>query len=269
MYLAGRTRVRALIRRRSVRVAGVALALAGILAVAWNIVSGNNRVTRTTLAAHPKDGRLVTLLRTVLQQRIGGWTHEVVALDLQPEWVYVAWIGVAAALVIPTLLLAERRVVLSAVAVGVVSLGVTVYLDLHYLSTLGWSQFGRYFIPGMAGVAVLAGGVAGARLPVLLRRRLVVLTAVVTGFCQIWALALEMTRVQAGPTAPISPFAGSWHPKTGSLLPFALECLGAALVVVLALLAAQMSAGTAQRGAGERETILLTDTRTPNAPEPA
>ena len=267
-YVAGRTRVRALTRRRSVRVAGAALVLAGILALAWNVVSGNNVVTKTTLAAHPKDGRLVTLLRTVLQQRLGGWLYEAVALDFQPSWVYAAWIAVAAALVVPALLLAERRIVLAAVGAAVVSLGVTVYLDVHYLSTLGWSQFGRYFIPGLAGVAVLGGGVAGTRLPGLLRRRLVVLTAVVTGLCQIWALALEMTRVQAGPTAPISPFAGTWHPKTGSLLPFALECLGAALVVVLAVVAARTSASGAARP-GKRETIVLSDTATPNAPEPA
>jgi hypothetical protein len=108
----------------------------------------------------------------------------------------------------------------------------------------------------------------------------VVLTALVTGFCQIWALALEMTRVQAGPTAPISPFAGAWHPKVGSLLPFALECLGAALLVVLAVLAARTSGtpgtsgmpgmpGTGRAGAGERQTIPVTDTRTPTSPEPA
>lgn len=269
-YVAGRTRVRTLIRSRRLRAAGAVLAVTGILAVVWNMISGNSAVNRTTLAVHPKDGRFVTLIRTVLQQRAGGWLNEAVALDLQPAWVYAAWIGVGAALVVPTLLLAERRVVLAALGVTAVSLGLTVYLEIHYLATLGWSQFGRYFLPGLAGVAVLAGTAAGARLPALLGRRLVVLTALVTGLCQVWALAVEMTRVQAGPLAPVDPLAGPWHPKTGSLLPFALECLGAALIVVLAVLAARGSAtGTKRRGPAERETIPVTEARPPRAAEPA
>lgn len=260
-FVGGRVRTRALVGRRDVRIAGAVLAVVGVLAVAWNAVSGNSKVSKTTLAQHPKDHRLVTLLRTVIQQRLGGWLHEAVALDVQPAWLYVAWAAVAAALVIPALLLAERRIALAAVGVAALSLGLTVYLDIHYLSTLGWSQFGRYFIPGLAGVAVLAAVVAGPRLPAQLRRRLVVLTAAVTGFCQVWALALEMTRVQAGPSTLISPFAGDWEPKVGSLLPLALEFLGAGLVVLLAVLAAR-GAEPARRGVGGRETILITDERT-------
>jgi hypothetical protein len=70
-------------------------------------------------------------------------------------------------------------------------------------------------------------------LPPVLRRRIPRLVAVGAAFCQLWVLAVEMTRVQAGPNAPLNPLGGKWHPAVGSLTVLAVAALGAAALIAL------------------------------------
>ena len=53
-----------------------------------------------------------------------------------------------------------------------------------------------------------------------------------------------MTRVQAGPNAPLNPLGGSWHPAVGSLTVLGVAALGAAalIAVVWAATAAETAA---------------------------
>jgi len=199
--------------------------------VAWNVVSGNNKVTHTLIAVHLADHRLGTLLRLIAVDRVGGWFTEAFALDVQAAWVPMLWAAMCAAVLIPLAMMGTRRVVLVALGVAAISLGVTVILEIKFLGTLGWSQYGRYFLPGLAGTAVLLA--SGDDLPPLLRRRLPRLLAVGAAFCQLWVLMVEMTRVQSGPAAPLNPFAGSWHPAVGSPTVLAVAMLGAAALVAL------------------------------------
>lgn len=233
--VADRGRIRGLLRARAPQLVAAAWALTGILAVAWNVVSGNDKVTRTVLAFHPADHRLATLLRMIAVQRVGGWFTEAFALDLQAAWVPMLWAALSAAVLIPLALLRTRRVVLAALAVGAASLGITVFLEIKFLGTLGWSQYGRYFLPGLAGVAVLlgAGPVGDAAMAPLLRRRLPRLFAIGAAACQLWVLAVEMSRVQGGPGAQLNPLTGKWHPAVGSPTVLAIAMLGAAALIVL------------------------------------
>ncbi|MBW8805554.1 MAG: DUF2142 domain-containing protein [Catenulisporales bacterium] len=226
-------RIRPLLRWRAVRLVGAAWAVIGLLAVAWNVVSGNNKVTHTLIAEHPAGHRFSTLLRVITVDRVGGWFAEAFALDVPASWTPMLWAALSAAVLVPLALLRTRRVLLAALAVAAISLGVTVVLEIKFLGTLGWSQYGRYFLPGLAGTAVLLAAGPADELPPTLRRRLPRLFALGAAGCQLWVLTAEMTRVQAGPAAPLNPLAGSWHPAVGSPAVLVIAALGAAALIAV------------------------------------
>ncbi|MFL6116554.1 MAG: DUF2142 domain-containing protein [Catenulispora sp.] len=227
-------RIRALLKWRAVRLVGAVWTVIGLLAVAWNVVSGNNKVTHTLIAEHPADHRVSTLLRLIAVDRVGGWFAEAFALDVPAPWAPMLWAALSAAVLIPLALLRTRRVLLAALAVATISLGVTLVLEIKFLGTLGWSQYGRYFLPGLAGTAVLLAAGPADELPPALRRRLPRLFALGAAGCHLWVLTVEMTRVQAGPAAPLDPLAGSWHPAVGSPAVLVIAALGAAALITLA-----------------------------------
>ncbi|GAA1977293.1 DUF2142 domain-containing protein [Catenulispora subtropica] len=233
LAIAERSRIRELCRWRAARLVAAVWAVTGLLAVAWNVVSGNDQVTHTLIAVHPADHRISTLLRVIAVDRVGGWFTEAFALDVQAPWVPMLWAALSAAALIPLAMMRTRRVVVTALVVAAVSLGVTVLLEIKFLGTLGWSQYGRYFLPGLAGTAVLLAADPATHLPSALQRRVPRLFALGAAACQLWVLMVEMTRVQGGPTAPVNPFAGSWHPAVGSPTVLAVAGLGAAALVAL------------------------------------
>lgn len=244
LAVAERGRPRELSRWRAARLVAAAWIVIGVLAEGWNVVSGNDEVTHTLIAVHPADHRVSTLLRVIAVTRVGGWFSEAFALDVQASWGPMLWAALAAAVLIPLAMLRSRRVVIVALAVAAASLGITTVLEIKFLGTLGWSQYGRYFLPGLAGTAVLLASGPVTELPPALRRRLPRLFAVGAAFCQLWVLAVEMTRVQAGPNAPLNPLGGSWHPAVGSLTVLGVAALGAAalIAVVWAATAAETAA---------------------------
>ena len=246
LAVAERGRIRDLLRWRAARLVAAAWMVTAVLAEAWNMVSGNDKVTHTLIAEHFADHRVSTLLRVIAVNRVGGWFAEAFALDVPASWAPILWAALAAAVLVPPALLRTRRVLLVALAVAAASLGITVVLEITFLGTLGWSQYGRYFLPGLAGTAVLLASGPAGDLPPALRRRIPRLFAVGAAFCQLWVLAVEMSRVQAGPEAPLNPLAGSWHPAAGSLTVLAVAALGAAalVAVVWTATAAETPVGT-------------------------
>ncbi|WP_194913176.1 DUF2142 domain-containing protein [Catenulispora rubra] len=242
LLAAERGRVGELLRWRAAHRVAVAWFVVGVAAVAWNVLSGNSKVTHTLIAVHPADHRVSTLLRVIAVNRVGGWFSEAFALDAPASWAPMLWAALAALVLIPLAMLRSRRVVAVALAVAAASLGITVVLEIKYLGTLGWSQYGRYFLPGLAGTAVLLASGPAMELPPVLRRRIPRLVAVGAAFCQLWVLAVEMSRVQAGPNAPLNPLAGSWHPAVGSLAVLVVAGLGA--VVLIAVVWAATAAET-------------------------
>ncbi|ACU76837.1 hypothetical protein Caci_8014 [Catenulispora acidiphila DSM 44928] len=242
LAVAERGRLQELLRWRAARLVAAAWAVVGALGMAWNVVSGNDKVTHTLIAVHLADHRVSTLLRLIAVNRVGGWFSEAFALDVQASWVPMLWAALSAAVLIPLAMLRSRRVVVVALAVAAASLGITVLLEIKFLGTLGWSQYGRYFLPGLAGTAVLLASGNAAELPSVLQRRIPRLFALGAAFCQLWVLAVEMTRVQAGPNAPVNPFGGSWHPAVGSLTVLGVAVLGAAGLIALVWVATATAA---------------------------
>jgi hypothetical protein len=245
LAVAQRGRLRELLRWRAARLVAAAWVVIGVLAEGWNIASGNDKVTHTLIAVHPADHRVSTLLRVIAVTRVGGWFSEAFALDVQASWVPMLWAALSAAVLIPLAMLRTRRVVIVALAVAAASLGITTVLEITFLGTLGWSQYGRYFLPGLAGTAVLLASGPVAELPAALRRRIPRLFAVGAAVCQLWVLAVEMTRVQAGPNAPLNPLGGSWHPAVGSLTVLGVAALGAAALIAVVWAATAAETATA------------------------
>jgi hypothetical protein len=268
LAVAERGRIGELLRLRAVRLVAVAWAVVGVLAMAWNVVSGNDKVAHTFIAVHPADHRLGTLLRVVLVNRAGGWFDEAFALDVQAQWAPMLWAALAAAVLVPVAMLRGRRVVVVALAVAAASLGVTAVLEIMFLGTLGWSQYGRYFLPGLAGTAVLLAAGPAGELPAVLRRRIPRLVAVGAAGCQLWVLAVEMTRVQAGPDAPVNPLGGSWHPAVGSVTVLAVAGLGAAALIAV-VWAATAAATPAARPPATAPAGFAAATEPHVVPEPA
>jgi hypothetical protein len=233
LLAAERGRVGELLHWRAARRVAVAWFVVGLAAMAWNAVSGNSKVTHTLIAVHSADHRVSTLLRVIAVNRVGGWFSEAFALDVPASWAPMLWAGLAAVVLIPLAMLRSRRVVAVALAVAAASLGITVVLEIKFLGTLGWSQYGRYFLPGLAGTAVLLASGPATELPTVLRRRIPRLVALGAAFCQLWVLAVEMSRVQAGPNAPLNPLAGSWHPAVGSLAVLVVAGLGAVALIAV------------------------------------
>jgi hypothetical protein len=261
LAVAERSRIRDLMRWRAARVVAGAWTVVGVLAMAWNVVSGNDKASHTLIAVHPADSRISTLLRVVAVDRVGGWFTEAFALDVQAPWAPMLWAALSAAVLIPLAMVRARRVVLVALAVAAISLGVTVVLEIKFLGTFGWSQYGRYFLPGLAGVAVLLAADPLTELPPLLQRRIPRLFALGAAGCQLWVLMIEMTRVQSGPTAALNPLAGSWHPAVGSPAVLVVAGLGAAALVALVWTATAV--GTRAEPPAEPPALSIPSTAVP------
>jgi Predicted membrane protein (DUF2142) len=236
--LAHRGRVRELLRRRDVRITGAVLAAALVVAAFW-IISSNSADIQDTQGRRQHLG-YGQVLRLILTNRMPFWTNQLVGQfsygeTVLPSWLIVGWYALVAALVIPALLLAGRRLRWTVVGLGVACFAILVGLEVHFVNSVGWVSHGRYIMPAGAGV-VLAAAFVGrwrAALGEAGSARLARLIVVGTLPAHLWALAAVMTRFEAGPTALMNPLHGlrhadpnGWLPPGGPIPPLVLEILG-------------------------------------------
>ena len=201
--VAGRPgRLRVLVRRRDVRVALYAIGLATVAQAVWIVVSGLLRAVDKQVAltssqsqiARGVAGRTSLLFRQMIGQF--GWYETNASTTTTFVWIAALVLLVGLALVI-----GRRRASLAMGVVVAAYLFVPVVVDLREAKLAGLVWQGRYSIPLIAGVTVLAGWEldrAGV-LPLIVRRRLANLIGVlfvaaqVTGF--VWALRRYMVGV--------------------------------------------------------------------------
>ncbi len=243
--LAHRGRVRALLARRDVRITGGVLALALVVAAGWILTSGSADIQDTQgRQQHLHYGQI---LRLILTSRMPFWTNQMIGQfsygeTVMPSWLIVGWYAVIAALVIPALLLASRRVRWSIIALALACFAILVGLEVHFVNSVGWVSHGRYVMPAGAGI-VLAAAFVGrwrAALGEAGSARLTQLAVLVTLPLHLWALAAVMTRFEAGPNALMNPLHGwlhadpnGWLPPGGPIPPLVLETLGLITLGVL------------------------------------
>jgi Predicted membrane protein (DUF2142) len=231
-------RVRTLLRRRDVRVAGGVLVACGVLAVVWFLTSGVTDITPVPSRAHQYSlGHVLLLIMVMrvpfyLQQMVGQFSYGEAPI---PSWAVIGWYVAVAALAVPALLVARRRYRVAMLGLLAACLAVLVVLEVEFIHTAGWVAHARYVMP--AGVGVVLGACFVRRWQAALGPaaigRLTGLALIVALLVHVWSLIAVMTRFQVGLGVPPDPLRGSWLPLGGR----PLLALGALLVGLVALAA--------------------------------
>ncbi|MBO0869362.1 MAG: DUF2142 domain-containing protein, partial [Micromonosporaceae bacterium] len=226
-------RVRELLRRRDVRIAGVVLAVALAIAAVWILVFGRQSIAANAATAHP-DWGLTQILVLVLVSRLVFYAQQVVGQfsygeTTLPAWLYIGWYVLVAAMALPAVLLSGRRYRRGMAGLLVACVGFLVVLELAFVHSSGWFAHARYVMP--AGVGLVLGAAFVRRWAGALGSdgvvRLARLAIVVTAAFQLYALAAVMTRFQAGPDAVINPwYTKSWSPPGGPTVSLIIEAAG-------------------------------------------
>ncbi len=232
-------RVRALLRRRDARRAGVVLVAAGLLAVVWFLTSGVSDIVAVPERTHPWGPfdtlRMIVISRVpfYLQQVVGQFSYGETTL---PSWAIVGWYVALAALAVPALLLSGRRYRYAMAGLLVACLGILVVLEFAFIHTAGWVAHARYVMPAGAGLVLGAAFVRRWQLALgaAPTERMVRLAVVVAVPLHLWALGAVMTRFQIGPAGLMDPFKGSWLPAGGPLPALTTEVIGLVTLGALA-----------------------------------
>nr|WP_277349631.1 DUF2142 domain-containing protein [Planosporangium thailandense] len=248
--LAGRGRVAALWRSVPARWLLGGFVLAGLaVAGGWAVASGGN--DQPPVPGHAIHGDIV---RQIVSTRIPFYVKQIVGqfgygeIVMSP-YLVLLWYLLCLAVVVPALVWAGWRLRLVAAGLLAFCAVLLVALDLRYAPRSGWFAQGRYAMPTLAGVVLLAalawqrGGLAGGppdgppagRWGRLARSRWPVVALVgFTAPVHLYALARAMTRFSAGLDASLNPFAGSWRPVAGPAVPLAAAVVGLAVLVAVA-----------------------------------
>jgi hypothetical protein len=185
----------------------------------------------------------VRVIPDILNQEIGvfGW------LDTPlPPLLYLAWEAMVAAIVVGSLLVARERRTLVVLCLLVVALLLPVAISVFVISPAGWPNGiqGRYFLPIVAGVPILAAEPLASRL----RLRLAVQQA--AGLCASLAIAgsqlaawwIFARRNAVGVDGPLWFLAQpEWTPPAGWGPWVVVATLGSVLIVAAAATAARQA----------------------------
>jgi Predicted membrane protein (DUF2142) len=160
-----------------------------------------------------------------------------------PSPVYVIWEAIAAAVIILGALMANREGRWRLGAIAVAGVIIPTGLMLSVINTAGFFTQGRYLLPVLVGLPIVAGYLIDERSPLESTaspglstvRSAVRSTAVVLLALHLGSLAWTMVRWQRGmvPTPglrDLNPFTGAWHPPLGSVLPLLTATASAALL---------------------------------------
>jgi hypothetical protein len=236
---AGRQRVRDLRSRRPVRLWLWAVLLVSLASVVWAVAIGGLKVTPAPPTAHGWSetailARSWDLTPARLQQMVGVMG----AFDAIPWKVtYVAWFAATLSLVLLGLAASRLRMAMSIAAVVVLGIGAPILIEASHARNLGFVWQGRYTLPFIAGLPVLAGFAAstGWRVPRDVQGRLAAAVAVLLAVAQVGAFVRCLQRYVVGADGPLYFFGGPWKPPVPALLlVFAFVLLSAAYAWLVA-----------------------------------
>ncbi len=236
---ATRARLSVLLGDTQARIAAGGLAIVGLFSGVWFLAtSGLAAVGLPQTTVAEAAGHSFRHIPTLLQQMVGvfGW------LDTPtPETLSRVWIGAILVVGLVGLVVASmrRRVVL--LAVGVVVLAIPVVIEATGVHSYGYFWQGRYSLPLIAGLPVLASWMVAdsTRIGRPLRASMAVVIGVGVGVEQFIAHGTGFSRyVRGGPTGFVSYIhGGAWRPTVpvvvlliGALVSFGVYGLWIALV---------------------------------------
>jgi hypothetical protein len=195
VLLARPGRLRELFRRTDTRWVLAAVAITGLLGLAWMLSSAVNDIPPNP--ARAVDLSLATTIEKIVRIRTPFYVNQVIGqfsygeLAL-PGWVILGWYALVAALVVPAVLLADRRYRLVFLGIALASFGCLVSLELWFVPRVGWYSHGRYAMPAGVGLVLMTAFTTG--LNEEFSRRFVRLVAVGTGLLHLYALAEVTVR---------------------------------------------------------------------------
>ena len=228
--------VRAALRDTAVRkVLAIAAGSAVAAAVLWTLVARATDLDITRGTVDPGWGELLTTrLRFYVQQIVGQFGYGETVMSPLAVALWYALIGV---LVVPALLRGGRRVVLACAGLVAVSFALLYGLELYFLDLTGrWFAHGRYVLPVLVGVVIIAGRVEVPR-PAWFAPALVIATVAVHAY----ALARVVSRYAHGPDSGFDPFGGQWSPPVNPAIAVTAVATG---VFLLSLTAQSDQIGT-------------------------
>lgn len=233
LLLAGRQRLRELLRLPSLRLWGPVVGVATLASVAWTLIAKPNPMP----VERPDPSSPASALRQVFQimpwrldQYIGrfGW------LDTpSPTYTLVAFTVLIGFTILFGLAAGRRKeaLVLGGVLATVVVLPVA--LEIVTFNTEGYYWQMRYAMPLAVGVPVLGLSLvthsSGAALRGLLESRLSWLVVLLGVPAQLLSFVWALRRYQVGANVPLGVFQGSWAPRVGTWTVVALQLLGLVL----------------------------------------
>ena len=224
-------------------------ALAALGAVAAGIVL--NRVWERAHGAEATTG--FANLRAVLDEAVGEWwraSSELIGkfgyLEYRLPWVaYVAWFGAGFALVGVALWAARRRERLAFTAVFAAALLFPMLLWIYAIRQTGFGLQGRYVLPVLVVVPLIAGELVREHAPALgerLRRALVTAIPPLAAAMHLLAFYWAARRAAVGTDGPLLFLGDSgWTPPLG-WVPWLLVALAGSAAIVAAF--RQVSSGS-------------------------
>lgn len=233
----GWSKVRHLWRWVALRWWMLAVAVCGTASVAWSIVLRTNEASERNI---PRSLAPAQAARLELE-RWRRYADEMVAvlawLDARiPAPGYLVWQYAVGALVIWAFVVTYRtgRWQLAALTAG--GLGIPYVIQVAYVNTYGFITQGRYLLPVLVGLPILAAFLIGAYgLAPEPSRRLLRLFAVLLLPIHLVSLVFTMVRWQQGLRSNggvqgLNPLVGPWHPPLGSVTPLLVAVAGLALL---------------------------------------
>jgi hypothetical protein len=229
--------VQTLWRRAGVRWWILGIGVAAIASAVWTVAFKATYMGDFTRGRHLSTGQAIR----ELLERWRRWTDEMVGvmswLDTTlPAPMYMIWEFLVASLIVWGFVLATRAGRWRLAALAAAGVVVPSLMQLSYVNEFGFITQGRYMLPVLCGVPLLAAfliaeyGLPADKSRAVLRVFIVMLLPI-----HLLSLAYTMVRWQHGlpPNGGLkvlNPLAGSWHPPLGSALPLLASIAGLLLV---------------------------------------
>lgn len=248
--------LRALLRDRSVLVAGGAVIGIAALATVAIVASGALGSTPGRIGVDQHNPARVILGETdvYLTEMIGvfGW------LDTRaPMLTLVIWLALVFGLVALAVAFGSRRSIVALTAVVAATLLIPVVIQYPSAVAQGLPWQGRYTLPVAVGIPLLAVAIVGTgALASRLAPRLSVTVAVLTGLGSFAAFAWALRRYATGAGGSLRFWSSPWQPPGGIvvlLAGMALAAIAAVVLVVLATDGEPIAAAAAPRARLDRE----------------
>jgi predicted membrane protein DUF2142 len=244
--LAGPAALRAAARRRDVWAWLGGGALAGLVVYGGWLLLARSPVGPGP--GTPTDLGVAGILRGLLTDRIRFYVQQIVGqfgygeTTMSPLAIAL-WYALVAAVVLPVAWRAGWRVRGVLAGLVVLGFGMLVALEFYFVPTDGWFSHGRYALPVLVGVVLIAAVSDPRALRWWWAPALVLATAPV----HLYALTRALSRYRVGIDASLSPFGGSWDPPVPAPIALLAVLVGVAAAAGAAMLTVRDEDGTDNR----------------------